>query len=43
MFRVFGCAPDATLNLNDTGPEYTIYQTGNVVPAVPIETWSRLS
>jgi hypothetical protein len=43
MFRVFGCAPDATLNLNGTGSaqqgECTIYQTGNIVPAVPIETW----
>lgn len=43
MFRVFGCPPNATLNLNGTGPsqqgERTIYQTGGVVPAVPIETW----
>jgi hypothetical protein len=43
MFRVFGCAPNATLNLNGTGPaqqgDCTIYQTGNIVPAVPIETW----
>jgi hypothetical protein len=43
MFRVFGCAPNATLNLNGTGPaqqgDCTIYQTGNIVPAVPIEAW----
>ena len=43
MFRVFGCAPNATLNLNGTGPaqqgDCTIYQTGSIVPAVPIETW----
>jgi hypothetical protein len=43
MFRVFGCAPNATLTLNGTGPaqqgECTIYQTGAVVPAMPIEAW----
>jgi len=43
MFRVFGCPANATLNLNGTGPsqqgDCTIYQTGSVVPAVPIETW----
>ena len=43
MFRVFGCVPNATLTLNGTGPaqqgERTIYQTGAVVPAVPIEGW----
>ena len=43
MFRVFGCAPNTTLNLNGTGPsqqgECTLYQTNTVVPAVPIESW----
>jgi hypothetical protein len=43
MFRVFGCAPNATLNLNGTGPaqqgDCTIYQTGSIVPAEPIEAW----
>jgi outer membrane murein-binding lipoprotein Lpp len=43
MFRVFGCPSYATLNLNGTGPtqqgDCTIFQTGAVVPAVPIETW----
>ena len=43
MFRVFGCAPSATLTLNGTVPaqqgECTLYQTGAVVPAVPIEAW----
>jgi hypothetical protein len=45
MFRVFGCAPLATLTLNGTGPtqqgECTSYQTGEISPAVPIETWVR--
>ena len=43
MFRVFGCPPNATLNLNGTGPsqqgECTLYQTGSIIPAVPIEAW----
>jgi hypothetical protein len=43
MFRVFGCPANATLNLNGTGPaqqgDCTLYQTGNIVAAVPIETW----
>jgi hypothetical protein len=43
MFRVFGCPAHATLNLNGTGPsqqgDCTIYQTGSVIPAVPIEIW----
>jgi hypothetical protein len=49
MFRVFGCPANATLNLNGTGPaqqgDCTLYQTGDIVPAVPIETWvaARLS
>ena len=42
MFRVFGCAPNTTLNVNgiawaQTG-ECTI-APGNVVAAVPIEAW----
>jgi hypothetical protein len=49
MFRVFGCPANATLNLNGTGPaqqgDCTLFQTGDIVPAVPIETWvaARLS
>jgi hypothetical protein len=43
MFRVFGCPPNATLTVHGAGPfqqgECTLYETGNVVPAVPIETW----
>ncbi|MGH7304152.1 MAG: hypothetical protein ACRELZ_12730 [Candidatus Rokuibacteriota bacterium] len=41
--RVFGCPANATLSLNGTGPtqqgDCTLYQTGSIVPAVPIETW----
>lgn len=43
MFRVFGCAPNATLNLNGTGPtqqgDCTSFETSTMTPAVPIETW----
>jgi outer membrane murein-binding lipoprotein Lpp len=43
MFRVFGCPPLATLSLNGTGPsqqgDCTTYQTGTIIPAVPIEAW----
>lgn len=43
MFRVFGCPALATLSLNGTGPtqqgDCTLYHNGNIVPAVPIETW----
>jgi len=42
MFRVFGCAPNTTLNVSGTGSsqqgDCTIYP-GNVVAAVPIEAW----
>jgi hypothetical protein len=42
MFRVFGCAPNTTLNVSGTGwtqqGECTIYP-GSVVAAVPIEAW----
>ena len=43
MFRVFGCPPLATLNLNGTGPtqqgDCTSYHTGGITPAVPLEAW----
>ena len=38
MFRVFGCPPNATLNINGTGPS----QQGDCSPCTPA-TWSRLS
>jgi hypothetical protein len=42
MFRVFGCAPNTTLNVNGVAwaqiGECTI-TPGNVVAAVPIEAW----
>ena len=47
MFRVFGCAPNATLNLNGTGPaqqgDCTLYQTGNSYPPCRSKPGSRRS